>query len=97
MGGETIVLGAGQCGGGVSLALMRQLCAEHGVDIVTGQLKVESGHHSGTGMYFNEGLSGRRIPRCVLFDTDLASLDAARLSDLKFLFSPGKNPRQVSS
>jgi hypothetical protein len=55
---------------GIGTALWNLLKLEHGADFDFSQEHIDS--------FFQETISGKFIPRCVFFDTDLADLEDAK-------------------
>lgn len=82
-------LQAGQCGNAVGAVFWEVLSAEHGISpegIFTGDNPDQQLERAS--VYFNEGSTGKYIPRSVMVDLEPGVLDSIRASDYGTLFRP---------
>jgi len=85
---EIVHLQAGQCGNQIGTKFWEIMSAEHGI---TGEGAFEGEHKSQIdriNVYFNQGGSGRYVPRAILTDLEPGTMDAIRGGTLGKLFRP---------
>jgi len=85
---EIVHLQAGQCGNQIGTKFWEIMSAEHGI---TGDGAFEGEHKSQIdriNVYFNQGGSGRYVPRAILTDLEPGTMDAIRSGPLGKLFRP---------
>ncbi|KAL4438553.1 hypothetical protein ABPG74_015451 [Tetrahymena malaccensis] len=85
---EIVCISAGQCGNQIGYKFWERVSQEHGVE--------ETGLYNGNNdlqlerisVYYNEGSSGRYVPRSVMVDLEPGVLDSIRASKYRQLFHP---------
>uniref|UniRef100_A0A7S1FP84 Tubulin beta chain n=1 Tax=Corethron hystrix TaxID=216773 RepID=A0A7S1FP84_9STRA len=85
---EIVHMQAGQCGNQIGAKFWEVMSGEHGLD--------PSGHYKGENplelerinVYFNEGQSGRYVPRAILTDLEPGTMDAIRGGPYGGMFRP---------
>jgi len=85
---EIVHLQAGQCGNQIGSKFWEIMSQEHGI---TGDGAFEGEHKSQIdriNVYFNQGGSGRYVPRAILTDLEPGTMDAIRSGALGKLFRP---------
>jgi len=85
---EIVHLQAGQCGNQIGTKFWEIMSQEHGI---TGDGVFEGEHKSQIdriNVYFNQGGSGRYVPRAILTDLEPGTMDAIRGGSLGKLFRP---------
>lgn len=85
---EILHIQGGQCGNQIGTKFWEVVCEEHGIDPVgqyigNSQLQLER-----VNVYYNEGSSGRYVPRAVLMDLEPGTMDAVRTGPYGQIFRP---------
>ncbi|KAM1093140.1 hypothetical protein ACFX13_008422 [Malus domestica] len=75
---EILHIQGGQCGNQISTKFWEVVCAEHGIDGTRryegdSELQLER-----INVYYNEASCGRYVPRAVLMDLELETMDSAK-------------------
>ena len=85
---EIVSIQAGQCGNQIGAKFWEVISDEHGIDakgVYTGDNKMQLDH---VNVYFNEGTSGRYVPRAVLMDLEPGTMDSVRAGPYGQIFRP---------
>jgi len=85
---EIVVIQAGQCGNQIGSKFWEVLSNEHGVNPKGAYVGDKKRQLDKMGVYFNEAMGGRYVPRCVLCDLEPGTLDSIRGSEYGELFRP---------
>jgi len=85
---EIVHIQGGQCGNQIGSKFWEVICDEHAID-GTGAYKGDSDLQlDRINVYFNEGTSGRYVPRAILMDLEPGTMDSIRAGPLGQIFRP---------
>ena len=85
---EIVSIQAGQCGNQIGSKFWEVISDEHGIDTkgaYHGDNKMQLDH---VNVYFNEGTTGRYVPRAVLMDLEPGTMDSVRAGPYGQIFRP---------
>jgi len=85
---EIIHIQAGQCGNQIGEAFFKVINAEHGLDGEGVWVGGQSEQAERLNVYFNEGQSGKNVPRAVLVDLEPGVIEVIKNGSLGKLFKP---------
>ncbi|CDH53366.1 beta-partial [Lichtheimia corymbifera JMRC:FSU:9682] len=85
---EIIHVQAGQCGNQIGQKFWETISQEHGIDTTGAYAGDNDLQLERINVYYNEGSSGKYVPRAVLVDLEPATMDAIRGSGYGKLFRP---------
>ncbi|KAL1932275.1 hypothetical protein VTP01DRAFT_9331 [Rhizomucor pusillus] len=85
---EIIHIQAGQCGNQIGQKFWETISQEHGIDTTGAYAGDNDLQLERINVYYNEGSSGKYVPRAVLVDLEPATMDAIRGSGYGKLFRP---------
>ncbi|SAM08459.1 hypothetical protein [Absidia glauca] len=85
---EIIHVQAGQCGNQIGQRFWETISQEHGIDTTGAYAGDNDLQLERINVYYNEGSSGKYVPRSVLVDLEPAVLDSIRGSEYGRLFRP---------
>jgi tubulin beta len=86
---EILHIQGGQCGNQIGTKFWEAVCDEHGIDPIgqyIGNSKLQQLER--VNVYYNEGSSGRYVPRAVLMDLEPGTMDAVRTGPYGQIFRP---------
>eukprot|EP00009_Paramoeba_aestuarina_P004765 CAMPEP_0201507378 /NCGR_PEP_ID=MMETSP0161_2-20130828/1054_1 /ASSEMBLY_ACC=CAM_ASM_000251 /TAXON_ID=180227 /ORGANISM="Neoparamoeba aestuarina, Strain SoJaBio B1-5/56/2" /LENGTH=445 /DNA_ID=CAMNT_0047901721 /DNA_START=33 /DNA_END=1370 /DNA_ORIENTATION=- len=85
---EIVSIQGGQCGNQIGSKFWEVISDEHGIDAkgaYHGDNKLQLDH---VNVYFNEGMSGRYVPRAVLMDLEPGTMDSVRAGPYGQIYRP---------
>lgn len=85
---EILHLQVGQCGNAIGQKFFESVSAEHGIDtegIFNGNSEIQLER---TNVFFNQGSSGRFVPRAILADLEPGTMDTIKSSAIGNMFRP---------
>ncbi|KAI8062739.1 tubulin beta chain [Gongronella butleri] len=85
---EIIHIQAGQCGNQIGHAFWESIAQEHGLDVNGYYVGDNALQLARINVFFNEGSTGKYVPRSILVDLEPSVLNGIRQSDFGRLFRP---------